>query len=228
MNSRTFKAFIISLFIHVSLFATFIQWENEPLEKKNLVVIDMNMIHQSTQLKKVQEKKEHTSTQKQLKQVEQKEVKPKEKATKKEVKKPEKKRPIKKEALEKKPEPKKEKKTIKPQQKLKKQEESKKRVKSGESYQQQYIKNNLAHIIAAIKKYKTYPYIAKKRGYEGKVLLQVHITANGQISNIKLLKASPFKVLNENSIDILKQASKEFQVPKKPVTLTIPFNYYLD
>lgn len=223
MNSRTFKAFIISLFIHISLFATFIQWENEPIEKKNLVVIDMNMIHQSTQLKKVQEKKEHTSTQKQLKQIEQKE-----KVIKKEVKKPEKNRPIKKEALEKKPEPKKEKKTIKPQQKLKKQEESKKRVKSGESYQQQYIKNNLAHIIAAIKKYKTYPYIAKKRGYEGKVLLQVHINTDGSITNIQLQKSAPFKILNENSIEILKRASKEFMRPQKPITLSIPFNYYLD
>ncbi|RXJ60906.1 energy transducer TonB [Candidatus Marinarcus aquaticus] len=224
MNSRTIKAFIISLFIHVSLFATFIQWEKQSLEKKNLVVIDMSMIHKNTQIKKVKEKKEHTNSKKRIKQVEQKKIKPKKKANKKELKKSEEKQPLKKEDLKKKPEPK----NIKPQQQLKKQEESQKRVKSGESYQQQYIKNNLAQIIAAIKKYKNYPYIAKKRGYEGKVLLQVHIHTDGTISNIQLLEASPFKILNENSIEILKQASKEFMRPEKPITLSIPFNYYLE
>ena len=101
-------------------------------------------------------------------------------------------------------------------------------IKPEPNYQQKYIDDNLASIIAAIKKHKKYPYQAKKQGMIGKVVIQCTITSNGIIQNIKIIEASKYELLNKNSIEILEIASKEFVSPKRDVTISIPFNYFLD
>lgn len=235
---NNFKAFIISLLIHISLFATFLEYQMPKKEEKELIVLNMNMVNEITKIKKQTEKKQQTDTKKQKKQIEKKvEKKIEKKVVKKQVKKQIKETtPVKKilkpkkivekksvETVEKKVEN-----TFKEVKKSVKKEESIKRVKSGETYQEKYIKNNLADIIAAIKKYKNYPYLAKKRGMEGKVLIKCIITASGKIKNIQIIEKCNFDILNKNSIDILKLASKEFKAPKKDISLTIPFSYYLN
>lgn len=238
MNSSSKKAFIISLLIHVSVFAAFVQYTPKEEEKKEVIILNMNMLNEVTEIKKELVQKNEVTTKEQKKQIEEKKVQkvekkvepikkeikpvkkpePKKKIVKKEPKKEVKKQPLK----EVKKEPVLEK--VTPQ---KKQEESKKRVKSGENYQQKYIKTNLDSIIAAIKKYKTYPYAAKKQGYEGKVVVSCLINSRGEIKEIKIVKECKYNILNQNSIKILKLASKEFEPPEKDVRLTIPFNYYL-
>ncbi|XPV69392.1 MAG: energy transducer TonB [Halarcobacter sp.] len=235
----SFKAFIISLLIHVSVFATIINFETFKEKKKEIIVLNMNMVNEITQIKKQTEKKQQTNTKEQKKQIEKKpktikkiqKPKKKKKIIKKVIKKvkPEKKIPkqIKDEIKPPKKEIKKELQKVEKNNTLKK-DESKKRIKSGENYQQKYIKNNLAHIIAAIKKYKNYPYQAKKRGMEGRVIIWCIITKDGKLKDIKIMEKSEFDILNQNSIDILKKASREFEAPQKDVILTIPFNYYLN
>jgi protein TonB len=228
-NSLT--AFIISLLVHISVFAA-ILYTPIQIKEKETVILSMNMISEIVQTKKQVEQKQEVTTKEQKKQVEekkiekiQKKVEPVKKEPKpvKKIKKPKPKKKIVKK------EPKKEiKKPVAKVTSQKKQEESIKRVKSGENYQEKYIKTNLESIIAAIKKHKNYPYLAKKRGFEGKVVVQCTIMANGKIKDIKIIDECKYDILNKNSIKILKLASKEFEAPKKDVQLTIPFNYYLN
>jgi protein TonB len=245
-NSLT--AFIISLLVHISVFAA-ILYTPIQIKEKETVILSMNMISEIVQTKKQVEQKQEVTTKEQKKQVEEKKIekiqkkvepvkkepkpvkkikkpKPKKKIVKKEPKK-EIKKPVAKVRKEK-PVKEVKKEPVEKVTSQKKQEESIKRVKSGENYQEKYIKTNLESIIAAIKKHKNYPYLAKKRGFEGKVVVQCTIMANGKIKDIKIIDECKYDILNKNSIKILKLASKEFEAPKKDVQLTIPFNYYLN
>ena len=215
------KAFLISLALHLGIFGTFILYEpSQKKEEKKLVVLDMNMIENITQIKKIDIPKEMTESKEQKKQEENKEKEVEKKVEKKIVKKlskPKKKKIQKKIAKVNK---------VKPKTKPNK-EENIKRVKSGENYQEQYMKTNLAKIIAAIKKHKYYPNTAKKKEIEGKVILKCTIMPNGSIRGITFVKRSSSSILNQNSIDILKKASKEFIAPLKEIEIIIPFNYEL-
>ncbi|QKF78182.1 energy transducer TonB [Arcobacter defluvii] len=227
--NNSLKAFIISLLIHASLFAMIFNFEEPKPEKKELIILNMNMIQNISQVQK-QEIQQIPEIEKKI---EEKVIEPEP------IKEP---TPIKKE-IPKKIEKKTEKPKIKP---LKKIEESKKmeeitekvitkeeikkieKVKTEPNYQQKYLDDNLASIIKAIKKYKKYPLQAKKRGMIGKTLIQCTITTSGKLINIKILEGSKHNLLDENSIEILTKASKEFVAPQKDVTLTIPFNYELN
>ena len=226
-NSK--KAFFISLLIHASLFAMFIDFEQQKPEKKEVVVLNMNMIQNISQKEQIQETPQQVEKEIAKEPIKE-EIKPE--PVKEVIKK------VKKEIIKPKIEPKKEiaKEPIK--EKIKELVENipttkeiiqtPQKIEPQENYEQKYIDENLASIIAAIKKYKKYPLQAKKRGMIGKVLVKCTIKTDGKLENIKIIEASKYELLDENSIEILQIASKEFVAPKRDVTISIPFNYSLD
>ncbi len=250
--SHNLKGFLLSIITHLFILVPFIYAfdTTEETKEKNIkkVVLDLNMIDEITQLKQVTKKQEVVQSQQVVKKQINKKIPKKTVQKKKTIKTdPIKKntpskniipKQIKKEIVKKqeKIEPKKIVKTDKePKKIMKKQPEKKestkneiKKVKSGKSYTQSYMKNNLSYIIRAIKKYKKYPYSAKKRGFEGKCILSCLYTKNGVVKNIKIKKSSGYALLDNNSIEILKLASREFKIPEQNIELHIPFNYYLN
>ena len=50
----------------------------------------------------------------------------------------------------------------------------------------------------------TYPLIARKKGWEGRVLLQTDVDKEGNVKFIRILESSGFKVLDDISIETLK------------------------
>ncbi len=50
-----------------------------------------------------------------------------------------------------------------------------------------------------------YPLIARKKGWEGRVLIQAEIDREGNVSGIKVLESSGFKVLDNASLETLKK-----------------------
>lgn len=231
--SNSTKAFIISLVIHLSLFSIFIDFEQKKTEKKEVIVLNMNMIQNISQKELIQEPQVEKKTEEKIEEkaeLEKKnqEIKPK---AKKEIVKE-----LKKETIKPKTEPIKEitKEPIKQEEivqnipTIKEIIDTPQKVEPQENYQQKYIDDNLASIIAAIKKYKKYPLQAKKRGMTGIVLVKCTIRTDGKLENIKIIEASKYELLDENSIEILEIASKEFVAPKRDVTISIPFNYSLD
>ena len=50
-----------------------------------------------------------------------------------------------------------------------------------------------------------YPLIARKKGWEGRVLIQAEIDREGNVSEIKVLESSGFKVLDNASLETLKK-----------------------
>ncbi|WP_157199720.1 energy transducer TonB, partial [Methylomonas koyamae] len=75
-----------------------------------------------------------------------------------------------------------------------------------------------------------YPDIAHERGWEGKVLMKVHVQADGKPDNITVIKTSGQKVLDDAAV---KTVSKWSFVPAKrgdtPVAgyVTVPITFNL-
>ncbi len=51
----------------------------------------------------------------------------------------------------------------------------------------------------------SYPLIARKKGWEGRVIIQAKIDREGNVSEIKVLESSGFKVLDNASLETLKK-----------------------
>ena len=51
--------------------------------------------------------------------------------------------------------------------------------------------------------YPTYPLIARKKGWEGRVILQTNVDKEGNVKYIKILESSGFKVFDDVSIETL-------------------------
>lgn len=230
--NNSLKAFIISLLIYTFLFIVIFNYEIKKPEKKELIVLNMNMIQNIVQAQKQEIQEEKIPESEQIKESEPViEPEPiKEPLVKKELpKKIEKQKPKK--------EPPKKVQELKEVQKtevlnentiVKEEPKNIEKIDSEPNYQQRYIDNNLANIIAAIKKYKKYPFQAKKLRMTGTAVIQCTITTSGKVINVKIIESSKYDLLDENSLEILQLASKEFIPPKKEVTLNIPFNYELN
>lgn len=92
---------------------------------------------------------------------------------------------------------------------------------------QQY-KVRLQQLIASKKRY---PKRAKRRGQQGRVTISFRIRHSGIISDIRIIKGSKNRSLNEASIKAIKLASGKLTYPKgmskKSLTLTITLSYIL-
>jgi TonB family protein len=62
-------------------------------------------------------------------------------------------------------------------------------------------------ISAAIERVKTYPAIARRRSMEGTVYVSFFIGAEGEPSEIKVIKGSGYKILDEATMKVIKKAA---------------------
>ncbi len=88
-----------------------------------------------------------------------------------------------------------------------------------------YLNNNLNTIGLITQKYLEYPYLAAKLGIKGESILEFFLFPNGDISTIKLLKSSGYEILDENSIDTVKEAYKEYPRPKNKTKIRLLVRY---
>ena len=76
-----------------------------------------------------------------------------------------------------------------------------------------------------------YPMIARKEGWQGKLILNVFVNKNGKVKNVELLKSSGYKVLDNVSLRTVKTWSfKPAQLGKRYVedNIKIPLRFVLE
>ena len=73
-----------------------------------------------------------------------------------------------------------------------------------------------------------YPYLARRMGWEGEVLLFFRLTPTGEVEEIKVLKSSGFEVLDKSAVNAVKRASKHFPRPKQIVLIKLPIQFKLE
>ncbi|MCD6489240.1 MAG: energy transducer TonB [Thermodesulfobacterium sp.] len=93
---------------------------------------------------------------------------------------------------------------------------------------EKFLLEKLYIISKIVQKNITYPYIARKMGWEGKVVVSFVLTKEGKISLLTIEKSSGYDVLDENAIKTIKKVSKYFPLPPLDVKIKLPISYKLD
>lgn len=98
---------------------------------------------------------------------------------------------------------------------------------SSEKARQRYIREHFAYIRDIITKNLSYPYMARKMGWEGRVTVSFVVSENGSASDIKIIESSGFDILDKNALETVKKVSP---FPKPPVRaeVIIPIVYRLN
>ncbi|SDF46039.1 hypothetical protein SPACI_050210 [Sporomusa acidovorans DSM 3132] len=81
--------------------------------------------------------------------------------------------------------------------------------------------------LAEVEKHKEYPYVARKRGYEGVVTVFVELSAGGELRQVRVEKSSGFSLLDEAATAVVRRVSPFRHGLGRPVAMKIPISYHL-
>lgn len=98
---------------------------------------------------------------------------------------------------------------------------------SPEKARQRYIKEHFSYIRDIITKNISYPYMARKMGWSGRVTVSFIIAENGSVKDIRIVESSGYDLLDKNAVDTVRKASP---FPRPPVTaeIVVPMVYRLN
>lgn len=90
-----------------------------------------------------------------------------------------------------------------------------------------YLKSHFSYIKNMIQRNLTYPRVARKMGWEGKVTVSFVVCENGYVESIKIIETSGIRILDNNAVDTIRRVSP---FPKPPVKaeLIVPIVYRLE
>lgn len=75
--------------------------------------------------------------------------------------------------------------------------------------------------------FKRYPYIARRRGIEGTVLVKVELKKEGDISGVSVIRSSGYEILDENALSLIKTAGRFKHNTGRDIVIKVPVTYIL-
>lgn len=90
---------------------------------------------------------------------------------------------------------------------------------------QSISKADYAFLRKLIEKHLTYPYLARRNGYEGTVVVSF-ILQDSSIKNISIVKSSGYSILDKSAVDAIKKIEPLVNI-RKDVKIVIPINFRL-
>jgi len=98
---------------------------------------------------------------------------------------------------------------------------------SPEAAKQEYLSRHFAYIRSIVQKNLSYPQIARKMGWQGKVIISFIVSLEGHARDITIKEGSGFGLLDKNAVAAVQNASP---FPKPPIEaqLVIPVSYSLE
>jgi periplasmic protein TonB len=96
-----------------------------------------------------------------------------------------------------------------------------------ESARTKYLSEHFAYIRDKILRNVSYPRLASRMGWQGKVLLSFVITADGSVRAFKIIQSSGFIVLDKSAIKTVRDTAP-FPRPPSEAQLVIPITYHLE
>lgn len=93
-----------------------------------------------------------------------------------------------------------------------------------ETLEAQYVKAHFLYIKEIVEKKIRYPMIARKMGWQGKVVICFVVEENGEVKDLHIVESSGYAQLDKNAIETVKQA---VPLPSPPVRvkLVLPVTY---
>ena len=90
-----------------------------------------------------------------------------------------------------------------------------------------YLSEHFAYIRNKILRNVSYPDPARRKGWQGKVLLSFVITSDGSVRALKVIKSSGFIILDKSAIDTVRDTAP-FPKPPGEAQFVIPITYNLE
>lgn|GEM_PF-290835 len=94
--------------------------------------------------------------------------------------------------------------------------------------QKRFIRNNLNRIQAITQYHLTrrgYPLFAAQQHMQGVNVVEFYLHPNGDISGLKIIGSSGFGVLDDNSLDTIRAAYKDYPLPKETTKIRFYIHY---
>lgn len=93
--------------------------------------------------------------------------------------------------------------------------------------QKTYLKNNLSRIGMITQRYLTYPGLSIKTRQSGINVIEFILHPNGDISNVRITDSSNYTALDQNTIETIELAYKDYPKPSEPTQIKIYVRYIL-
>jgi protein TonB len=97
-----------------------------------------------------------------------------------------------------------------------------------EQSQEMYIKEKLSIISSIVQKNISYPPLARKMGWEGKVIICIHLRSDGSLEDVKIERSSGYDLLDRNALETVKKVAHLFPRPPVDVIVRLPVSYKLE
>jgi len=94
--------------------------------------------------------------------------------------------------------------------------------------EESFLRERLSVITDIVQRHINYPPIARRMGWEGKVLVSFVLEPNGNIRDLKVLKSSGYEVLDKEALDAIRRSHKDFPKPPVSVVVKLPINFKLE
>ena len=99
-------------------------------------------------------------------------------------------------------------------------------AKKAEQLISQYTKEHFLYVKHNIQQNINYPRLARTMGWQGKVVVEFTVSADGEITDLQIIKSSGFSALDQNALKTIKKAAP-FPNPPAPARLVVPVVYRL-
>lgn len=94
--------------------------------------------------------------------------------------------------------------------------------------QKTYLKNNLSKIAMITQRYLTYPALSIRTRQSGTNIIEFILHPNGDISHVRLTGSSNYTALDQNTIETIQLAYKDYPRPTKATLIKIYVQYILN
>ncbi|MFZ8786419.1 energy transducer TonB [Thermocrinis sp.] len=94
--------------------------------------------------------------------------------------------------------------------------------------EESFLRERLSVISNIVQRHINYPPVARRMGWEGRVLIGFILEPNGDIRDLKVLKSSGYEVLDKEALDAIRRSYRDFPKPPVSVVVKLPINFRLE
>jgi TonB family C-terminal domain len=94
--------------------------------------------------------------------------------------------------------------------------------------EESFLRERLSVISNIVQRHINYPPIARRMGWEGRVIVSFVLEPNGDIRDLKVLKSCGYEVLDKEALDAIRRSYRDFPKPPVSVVIKLPINFRLE
>ncbi|MDW8293931.1 MAG: energy transducer TonB [Aquificaceae bacterium] len=102
------------------------------------------------------------------------------------------------------------------------------KLTSPETQKEQYLKEKLQSISQIVQRNISYPPLARRMGWEGRVVLAIRIGEDGSLREVRVLESSGYDILDRNAVETVRRLAGLLPKPPVEVMVKLPVKYGLE